>query len=143
MKALTMSMQNYINVIYGLSSHTEGVRVSDIAAELNVAKSSVCTAMSKLQDNGLIHRDDKRLVFLTKDGEYQEILALDKVSIIRKFLTDVLGVKHEIADTDVCAIEHVISVETLCSLCRFTNRKCTGGCYAKKDTAPTKVKTTM
>ncbi|MGI6169741.1 MAG: iron dependent repressor, metal binding and dimerization domain protein [Christensenellales bacterium] len=50
---------------------------------------------------------------------------------MRKFLIDVLGIKYEIADTDACAIEYVISVETLCSLCCFTNKKCPGGCYMK------------
>ncbi|WP_084726268.1 iron dependent repressor, metal binding and dimerization domain protein [Sporobacter termitidis] len=47
-----------------------------------------------------------------------------------------LGVNHEAAESDACAIEHVVSVETLCSLCRFTNRKCKGSCYVKTNATP-------
>lgn len=135
MPNLTVAMQHYIKTIYELSSDGEGVRVSDIAAKLNVTKASSCIAMKNLQKKRMVYRDADRLVFLTKEGEYQAVLTLDKVAVIRKFLTDVLGVRHEIADTDSCAIEHVVSVETLCSLCRFTNRKCPGSCYMKTDTA--------
>lgn len=52
----------------------------------------------------MVYRDAERLIFLTKEGEYQAISALDKVAIIQKFLTDVLGVKHEIANTDACSM---------------------------------------
>lgn len=128
----TASMQRYISVIYELSSHAKGVRVSDIADVLNVTKPSVCVAMCKLEKEGLVQRDASRLVFLTTGGEYQAILALDKTAIIRRFLTDVLDVKYEIADSDACAIERVISIEAVCSLCRFMNQKCREECHAKK-----------
>jgi DtxR family Mn-dependent transcriptional regulator len=138
MSELTDSMQHYLKAIYELSSEGEGVRVSDIAARLNVTKASSCIAMKNLQQKRMIYRNADRLVFLTKEGEYQAILALDKAAIIRRFLTDVLGVKHETADADACAIEHVISVEALCSLCRYTNQKCAEGCYVITDSAPLK-----
>lgn len=117
MSNLTVSMQHYIKAIYKLSSEGKGVRVSDIAAKLNVTKASSCIAMKNLEQKRMVFRDAERLVLLTKEGEFRAISVLDKVFIIRKFLTDVLGVKYEIADTDAYSIGHVVSAETLCSMC--------------------------
>ncbi len=130
---LSSSQAHYIKAIYELSSVGGGVRISDIAVKLNVTKASVCIAMKVLEKKKMVYRNADKLVFLTQDGEYQIILTLDKVAIIRKFLTDVLGVQQRIADIDACSIAHVISVETLCSICRFTNLKCPKNCYIKTD----------
>ncbi|WP_347490507.1 metal-dependent transcriptional regulator [Desulfoscipio sp. XC116] len=139
MGKLTISKEHYLKAVYELFPEGGGVRISDIAAKLNVTKASSCIAMKNLEQKRMIYRDAGRLVFLTKEGEYQAVLVLDKVAIIRKFLTDVLGIRHEIADADACAIVHVVSVETLCSLCRFTNRKCPGSCHMKTDTSPNRL----
>ena len=45
---------------------------------------------------------------------------LDKFDVIKRFLIGVLRVNEEVAKNDACAMEHVISVDTLCALCRFT-----------------------
>lgn len=131
-------MQHYVKAIYELSSGCGGVRISDIATKLEVTKASSSVAIKALQEKKMVYRDANRLVFLTEDGEYQAILALDKFAIIRGFLTEVLDVEPAIADSDACAMEHVISTETLCTFCRRTNRKCTTGCHAKADAAPEK-----
>jgi Mn-dependent DtxR family transcriptional regulator len=130
---LSTSQTHYVKAIYELSLKGEGVRISDIAAELNVTKASVCTAMKNLEQKKMVYRDADRLIFLTNEGKCRAILIFDKFSIIRRFLTDVLGVKYEIAEQDACAIEHIISTETLCSLCCYPNRKCMGECYIKTD----------
>ena len=44
---------------------------------------------------------------------------LDKFEMLRKFLVG-LGVDKEVAKHDACAIEHVVSVDTLCAICRST-----------------------
>ncbi len=130
---LSTSQIHYIKAIYELSPKGEGIRISDIAVNLDVTKASVCAAMKNLEQKEMVYRDAGRLVFLTDEGEYQAMLTLDKFLIIRGFLTEVLGIKAEIAEQDACAIEHVISTETLCSICCYPNRKCTGGCYIKTD----------
>ncbi|MEA4925680.1 MAG: metal-dependent transcriptional regulator [Syntrophomonadaceae bacterium] len=136
MKGLSISMKRYIKAIYELAGNGMGVRISDIAAKVGVTRASACLAMKTLQKKELVYRDADSLVFLTKEGEYQAILALDKVAIIRNFLHDMLHIKYEIAHTEACAIESVISAETFCSLCRFTRRKCIGGCYVKTVSPP-------
>lgn len=136
MTDLTASMQRYVKTIYELSCGGNGVRVTDIAVKLGVSKASSSTAMKALQKKGMVYRDVDRLIFLTKSGEYQAVLANGKALIIQKFLTDMLDVAHDIAKADASTIEHVLSNESICALCRFINRECTGDCYAKTDGVP-------
>lgn len=59
---------------------------------------------------------------------------LDKHTVIKDFLTEILAVDNDVAATDDCAIEYVVSEDTLCHLCRIisktdTKRRCEGGCH--------------
>lgn len=124
MKALTVSMQHYIRTVYGLPSNDGGggVRVSDIAEKMGVTKASASLAMSRLEKEKLVCKDGRRQVYLTPAGKQYAVLMLDKCMVIREFLTNVLSVDKETAAIDACAIEHVISMDTLCALCRFSSR---------------------
>lgn len=140
MKCLTPSMQHYIKALFVLSSDNEGVHIREIAEKLGVTKASVSIAMKVLQKDDFVYRGRNRLVFLTEKGENQALCLTEKYKIIKCFLIEVLQLDSEIAAQDACAIEHVISTETLCSICRYPNRKCTVGCFAKTDTVPQKIK---
>ena len=134
MPNLTISMQHYIQAIYELSSDGEGVRISDVAAKRKVSKSSACIAMKVLKTEGLIRRDSMRLVYLTEKGVKQAKAITNRSDIVRLFLMNVCGISRENADADACAMEHTISIETLCSFCRFQNNinpqwQCKGGCH--------------
>lgn len=138
MKTLTPSQAHYIKAVFELSyeSCDGSVRVVDIADKLGVSKASASLAMSKLEKEKLVRKDERRQVFLTLEGKRIAVSMLDKCTVIRDFLTEVLFVEKEIADADACAIEHVISVDTLCSLCRYvgkteTTRRCKGGCHVQ------------
>jgi Mn-dependent DtxR family transcriptional regulator len=120
-KGLSVSMQHYIKAIYELSPRGGGTRVCEIAANIGVTKASACVAVQTLQQKKLVRRDSRRLVFLTKEGERLAVSTLDKAAIVLRYLTDVLGVGPGTAETDACAMEHVVSDETLCSMCRKVN----------------------
>lgn len=134
---LSASLHDYIQAIYELTSHGDkGVRIIDISTQIGVTKTSTFVAMKKLEKEKLIFRDAKRLVCLTEEGEYEAVLALDKVEIIRTFFVDILGISPEIADADAKALEHITSIETLCHICRynykFSNKpRCSGNCNLK------------
>ena len=123
-------MQNYIKAIYELSSGGGGVRCCDIAEKTGVSKASVCNAMKNLECKGFVYRDANRLVYLSKEGSIQRELYLNKAAIIRRFLCDILLIDRAIADSDAYAMESVISLDTLCALCRFTNQ-CKENCRIK------------
>ncbi len=138
MSDLTISMQHYIKAVYELScGGSDYVRIVDIAEELGVSKTSASLAMSRLAEKGLVCRNEQRQVMLTPEGETLAVLMLDKSAIIYRFLHNVLGLAAETANADACAMEHVISVETLCALCRLNSReskehRCEGKCAVKK-----------
>lgn len=117
---LSKSQSHYVKAVYELSAGDKGVRVIDIAERLSLSKASVSFAMTKLARLGLVRKDSDRHVYLTDDGEWEAVRLLDKYEVIRHFLTGVLHVKDKVAEHDACAIEHVVSVETLCAICKFS-----------------------
>lgn len=129
MDRLTKAEENYIKTIYALSSTEEGAHISDIAAKLDVTKASTSVAVKSLQRKAFVRRDAERLVYLTDEGRRMAILILNKFSIIREFLTGTLHVDPPTAHIEACAMEHFVSQETLCALCRFINwRACHNEC---------------
>ncbi len=140
MKMLSPSMHNYIKAIYELSSGGVGVRGCDIAEKVGVSKASACTAVKNLERKGFVYRDDHRLVYLSKEGEIQKEVYLNKSEIIHRFLRNVLDLDHAVANTDARAMENIISLDTLCALCCFTNRIdcCTKACGIKSEAPDTK-----
>lgn len=120
---LSRSQEDYLKTVYELSSsYGDGVRVCDVAQKLNVSKASASLALTKLTEQGFIYKDTERHAHLTECGERKAVQILDKYEIIKAFLVKILCVDKSIADHDACAIEHVISVDTLCAICRFLKK---------------------
>lgn len=137
MTALTRSQENYIKAIYELSLHGKGVRITDVAAYFNVTKPSVVVAVKALQKKALIRRDDSRLVYLTDEGRIQAKRLSDTFLLIKEFLTNVLHVYPQIAQIDAYAMEHLLSAETTCALCRYFKRKtCSNECAVLQSIEP-------
>jgi Mn-dependent DtxR family transcriptional regulator len=131
--AFSKSQSHYLKAVYELSSDNDGARIVDIAEKLNVSKASASFAMTKLAEQGIVYKDAARHVHLTAQGERHAVSMLDKYAVIYYFLTDTLQVDKAIATEDACAMEHVVSVDTLCALCRFTNpinspKRCKNNC---------------
>jgi len=113
MEQLTIAMEQYLETVHALCAGDSGCRVSDIAAQLGVSKSSVNSAMNVLAAKGLIENQKYREVHLTKQGAELARLLSRKHAILHCLFTKVAGVDPKIADRDACAIEHVISNETV------------------------------
>jgi DtxR family Mn-dependent transcriptional regulator len=109
MEPLTYIMENYLEAIYELSREKNFARISDIAERLGVSKASASSAVQTLMSKGLVQTEKYREVYLTEDGEKIAQFTSKKHGTIREFFTDVLKIDPEIADSDACAIEHVIS----------------------------------
>ena len=113
MADLSIAMQNYLETIFALSRKSEGVRVSDIALELNVSKASVNSAMNVLANLGYVFNEKYQEIYLTDKGKEIASFLESKHSILKTLFTEVLGIPENIADDDACAIEHIISVEAV------------------------------
>lgn len=113
MPKLSFTMENYLEAIYELSKKNGSARISDIANQLGVTKASTNSAMSSLAERGLIVNEKYREVLLTPTGRELAERTSKKHHTLRRFFTEVLHVSEAVADTDACAIEHVISTETI------------------------------
>jgi Mn-dependent DtxR family transcriptional regulator len=69
--------------------------------------------MSTLSEKGLIISERYKEVFLTPLGRELAEFTATKHHIIRRFFVEVLRIPESIADQDACAIEHVISCESV------------------------------
>jgi Mn-dependent DtxR family transcriptional regulator len=74
-------------------------------------------------EKGLITTEKYRQVYLTEKGLRLAELISGKHVIIKKFFIDVLAVAPDIADTDACAIEHVISSDSVSAMERFLEER--------------------
>ena len=135
MGTLTPSQEHYIKAIFTLSSTCGSTRICDVAEKLGVRKPSVCTAVKTLEHIGLVKRGVHRQIMLTPKGENHAYLIMNKLSIVRCYLIEILGIDKAAAELDACAIEHVLSNETLCSMCKQTGKDiCSEDCYLKIET---------
>jgi Mn-dependent DtxR family transcriptional regulator len=110
---LSKSLEHYIKTIDALNVHGEGARISDIAALLNVSKSSAFTAVKTLSGKGLARHDYYRLVRLTKEGVRQARILKTKYKIVNQFLIKIVRVREQTANRDACELEHILSLEAV------------------------------
>jgi Mn-dependent DtxR family transcriptional regulator len=119
MDKLTFTMENYLEAVYELSREGLGARLTDIAARLSVTKSTATTAMSALAERGLVESGRYRRVVLTKAGYGMASEVAEKHKTIKRFFTEILDLDDKTADTDACAIEHVISDRAIQAMRNF------------------------
>lgn len=119
MEKLTFTMENYLEAVYELSEEGRGVRLSDIAERLSVTKASTNRAMAALSDKGLITNVKYGEIYLTPAGRKLAEFTSNKHHTIREFFTEILKLDYGTADRDACAIEHVISSDSIQAMQRF------------------------
>ena len=108
---LQRDREDYLKAILYLERKKGFVRSLDVAEHLNVTKPSVCYAVRRLQESGLLSMDGEKLLHLTPAGRAAAEHVQERYRIIKDGLV-ALGVDRETAERDACRIEHVISPET-------------------------------
>lgn len=119
---LTPSIEDYLEAIYVLNQDKKGVRSVDVADKLRVAKPSVNRALKSLVESGLIEQERYSVIYLTEQGKEQAKKILHRHTVIKRFLTDVLGLSDERADDEACKIEHVVCEDTVDRLSDHVDR---------------------
>lgn len=105
------SAEDYLESILMLHEKNGFARSVDIARELGVTKPSVCNAMKRLREKGMIYFSEKGHIFFTDAGKEIAENVYKKHVLLTKVLTGI-GVNESIASKEACSIEHVISDET-------------------------------
>lgn len=116
---LSASLEDYLEAIYHVSREHGVARAGQIAKSLNVNKSSVTGALKHLAEDGYIDYDPYQYIVLNRRGEE---LAKDIVwrhEVLKRFLTETLGVDDETAGRSACKMEHYIDRDVVDRLLRF------------------------
>ena len=104
------SEEMYLETILLLRQHRASVRSIDVVEELGYAKSSVSRAVNLLVKKGYIVIDGAGDITLTAAGQKKAAGIYERHRIITKALMAV-GADEELAESNACRIEHVISDE--------------------------------
>ena len=112
-KALSQSLEDYLEAIYIISLDNKVVRVKEVAGFLDVRTPSVVDAVGKLTENGLVYHEKYGYLDLSDEGNKLARKIHLKHEKIYKFFKDVLIVSDEVSKKDACKIEHYISKETM------------------------------
>lgn len=109
---LSPASEDYLEAMLLLSDDQDKVRSVDIADHLNVSKASVSKAIGILKQSGLINHDYYGLIHLTPEGKIRAREIMQRHTMLKRFLTEVLHIDEETAERDACKMEHAISAET-------------------------------
>ncbi|HHY12488.1 MAG TPA: helix-turn-helix domain-containing protein [Firmicutes bacterium] len=106
---LTPGMEDYLEMLYRLSSGKTYVRLVDLAARLSVQPPSASRMMQRLSEQGLVQYERYGMIHLTEAGKKLGASLLERHHLLEQFLK-LLGVKQNILK-DTERIEHIISKE--------------------------------
>lgn len=116
---MTSSEYRYLLTINGLYNGAAGIRLTAIAAAMEVTKVSVFKAVEKLEQEGLIARDAKNRVIMTQHGKDQ----LEKYNILIDWLSGHLEkncrVPADTARRDAAGAVCAFSDESIAALTEF------------------------
>lgn len=116
---MTKSLEDYLEAIYILSGQSGFTRVGDVAKRLNVKMPSVNNAVKELASLRLVSYEKYREIVLTEEGTLVAKKVFAHHTAIKDFLLS-LGVSEENAEHDACAMEHILSEETIEAFKRST-----------------------
>jgi DtxR family Mn-dependent transcriptional regulator len=116
---ISASLEDYIEAIYVISHENRVARVTDISERLDVRKSSVTGALKTLSSLDIINHDPYSFITLTEKGEEIGKEIFRRHTILKRFLTNILGVKPEKAEASACGLEHALDSKILEKIVTF------------------------
>lgn len=119
----TVSEEDYIRAIYELADSHGATSSVKVANKLQVSKPSVNRAIQNLVEQGFVEHEPYGPVYLTKAGEAEGEKLHKRYLSLRKFLTEVLGVDAESAETEAHELEHAVSEKTAQAFERFVEER--------------------
>lgn len=117
---ISPSLEDYLEVILDLKEQNESIRVTDLAKRMNVAKSSVNQAVTKLVELELLKHEKYGPLELTELGTEKAKKVRERHQMLTRFFVEVLKVDPETAEKDACGMEHFISPVTMERLIEFS-----------------------
>jgi Mn-dependent DtxR family transcriptional regulator len=122
MSNIQESGEMYLESILVLKSKLGQVRSIDVVHHTGYSKPSISRALGLLRADGMVTMDDSGYIELTEEGKLRATKVYERHRILAEFFESI-GVSAEVADSDACKVEHVISDETFeCIKDHITNQ---------------------
>jgi len=110
-RAITSSMEDYLEMIYRIHSSGQTVRIGALAESLNVKPSSASKMVSNLKNQGLVSSEKYGYINLTDAGKELGEYLFFRHNTIHQFLCYINQSKNELEQVE--KIEHFINAETV------------------------------
>jgi DtxR family Mn-dependent transcriptional regulator len=116
---LSASLEDYLETIAHIVEEKKVARAKEIAANLNVSRSSVTEALRSLAKKGLIHDAPYEVITMTAQGEIVSADIILRHKALQDFFIKVLAVDPQIADEGACKVEHAAPREIIDRMINF------------------------
>ncbi len=107
--SLTRSVEDYLKVIYRLTSAGTPAATRDIADELEISPPSVSGMIKRLSEQGLLAHVPYRGVELTEDGRTAALRMIRRHRLIESYLVARLGYTWDTVHDEAERLEHAVS----------------------------------
>lgn len=114
-------LEEYLETIYDIGEKDGTAKTSAIAKCMNVAPASVTEALQNLSEKGFVNYEPYRGATLTDQGKEMAQKVKRRHRLLEVFLSDVLKITRENVHEEACKMEHALSDETECALCKMLN----------------------
>ena len=120
-KSITNAMEDYLEMILRLSEKDGAVRISQLAAGLNVKPSSASKMADNLKSHGLIDFEKYGSIKLTLKGEQLAKYLIHRHSILNQLLCAINQSEDELEQVE--KIEHYLSPKTILNIENFLKKQ--------------------
>lgn len=114
-------LEEYLESILDIEEKEGVAKTSAIAKCMKVPPASVTGALQTLADKGFIDYQPYRGAILTGSGREKARKVKRRHRLLEVFLSDVLHISGQNVHDEACRMEHTLSDETECALCRMLN----------------------
>jgi DtxR family transcriptional regulator, Mn-dependent transcriptional regulator len=112
-------LEEYLESILDIEEIDGIAKTSAIARCMKVAPASVTEALQTLSDKGFVHYEPYKGATLTEAGREMARKVKRRHRLLEVFLNDVLHIKRENVHDEACKMEHTLTDETECALCKM------------------------
>jgi DtxR family Mn-dependent transcriptional regulator len=112
-------LEEYLESILDIEEKEGIAKTSAIAKCMKVAPASVTEALQTLSDKGFVHYEPYKGAHLTEQGREMARKVKRRHRLLEVFLHDVLHINGENVHDEACKMEHTLSDETECALCKM------------------------
>jgi DtxR family Mn-dependent transcriptional regulator len=114
-------LEEYLESILDIEEKEGIAKTSAIAKCMKVRPASVTEALQTLADKGFVRYEPYKGASLTEHGRETARKVKRRHRLLEVFLNDVLHITGENVHDEACRLEHSLSDETECALCKMLN----------------------